>query len=307
MPNGTAKALASSRSGILGLLFHDLDPGGDAADVDDSPLYLDRVLRGAESAATAAGNALLIAATRGRTGRDLAYSIAGKVDGLVVFAQSLPTSDQAALARTVPIVTVGGSKGTDDVSVDNRTGMRELVRHLLQVHGLRRFVFIGGPPRSPDAMSRFAGYRDALREAGLPVTAKPDAGGSFTESGGESAAERLLASPAGEAAQAIVCANDEMAIGARNVLAGRGIRIGTDVAVTGFDNIAAARHTSPPLTTVNQPMRRVGREAVELLLRRLREPQNPPHRVQLPTDPVIRRSCGCGGPDERNAEEKEDR
>lgn len=295
VPNGTAKALASSRSGILGLLFHDLDPAGEAQDVEDSPLYLDRVLRGAEGAATAAGNALLIAATRGRSGRELAYSIVGKVDGLVVFAESLPVADQAALARSVPVVTVGGSKGQDEVTVDNRSGMRELVRHLLQAHALRRLAFIGGPPRSPDAISRFAGYRDALREAGIPVPTKPDACGSFTESGGEAAARRLLDRDPADIPQAMVCANDEMAIGARNVLAGNGIRVGTDMAVTGFDNIAAARHTFPPLTTVNQPMRRVGREAVGLLLRRLHEPQLPPQRVHLPTEVVVRNSCGCTG------------
>ncbi|MGI8415531.1 MAG: LacI family DNA-binding transcriptional regulator [Nakamurella sp.] len=292
VPNGTAKALASNRSGILGVLFHDLD-SGDGLGLD-SPLYLDRVLRGAEQAATAAGDALLIAATRGRSGRDLAYSVAGKTDGLVLFARSLNQSDTAALAGLVPVVTVGraGSRlPHDDVSVDNRGGMRLLVEHLLQTHGLRRLAFVSGPPRTPDSVARFAGFRDALAATGLPIPDKPDADGEFTQSGGQLAAEAILERERG--VQAIVCANDEMAIGVRAVLARRRVRVPSDIAVTGFDDITASRYVSPSLTTVHQPMREVGIQAISLLLRRLREPTGPRRSVVLATDAVVRRSCGC--------------
>lgn len=292
VPNGSAKALASNRSGILGVLFHDLDSGDDP--VHESPLYLDQVLRGAEQAATAVGDALLIAATRGRSGRDLAYSVAGKTDGLVLFARSLTRSDTVALAGLVPIVTVGraGSRlPYDDVSVDNRGGMRVLVEHLLTRHGLRRLAFVSGPLRTPDSIARFAGFRDALTAAGLPAPDKPTAEGAFTEAGGELAAEVILA--ADRQVQAIVCANDEMAIGVRAVLRRNQLRVPADIAVTGFDDIAASRHLRPGLTTVHQSMREVGIQAVSLLLQRLREPAAARNSVVLAAEAVIRRSCGC--------------
>jgi LacI family transcriptional regulator len=292
VPNGSAKALASNRTGIIGVLFHDLDAGDDGA--VDSPLYLDQVLRGAEQAATAAGDAVLIAATRGRTGRDLAYSVAGKADGLVLFARSLGRADTAALASMVPIVTVGrgGSRWPhDDVSVDNRSGMRDLVAHLVGVHQLRKLAFVSGPPRTPDSIARFAGFRDALIAAGLPAPDKPDADGEFTEAGGELAAQAILAQ--NRQVQAIVCANDEMAIGVRAVLAARRLQTPQDIAVTGFDDIAAARHLNPALSTVHQPMREVGRQAVSLLLQRIQDPAAARNMVVLDTETVIRRSCGC--------------
>src|ERR1700739_4206987 len=102
VPSGPARGLASRRSGIVGLLFPDLGRSGDAE--QESPLYVDQVIRGAERAATAVGDAVLIAATQSASGRELAFSVAGKVDGLVVMARSLADEDITAIARSVPVV-----------------------------------------------------------------------------------------------------------------------------------------------------------------------------------------------------------
>ena len=88
--------------GSVGLLFPDLGLSGDTE--EESPLYVDQVIRGAERAATSAGDAVLIAATRTASGRELAFSVAGKTDGLVVMARSLSEPDIAILARSVPVV-----------------------------------------------------------------------------------------------------------------------------------------------------------------------------------------------------------
>jgi len=87
VPSGPARGLASRRAGVVGLLFPDLGQSGAAE--EESPLYVDQVIRGAERAATSVGDAVLIAATRGASGRQLAFSVAGKADGLVVMARSL--------------------------------------------------------------------------------------------------------------------------------------------------------------------------------------------------------------------------
>lgn len=291
VPSGPARGLASRRAGIVGLLFPDLGRSGEAE--EESPLYVDQVIRGAERAATAVGDAVLIAATLCESGRDLAFSIAGKVDGLVVMARSLSDEDVDTLARILPVVMLANNRtrsGLDFVGADNRTGARDVTAHLIGQHGYDDLAFVSGPPQSPDSDDRFAGFCDALGQAGLPVPDAPAATGGFTEAGGEQAVRAMLAE---RAPRAIVCGNDEMAIGALAALRAARLRVPADVAVTGFDDIAATRHVRPGLTTVHQPMRELGERSVQVLLGRLADPDGPPFCVVLPTETVIRGSCGC--------------
>lgn len=300
VPSGPARGLASRRAGVVGLLFPDLGLSGDTE--DESPLYVDQVIRGAERAATSAGDAVLIAATRTASGRELAFSVAGKSDGLVVMARSLTEPDIAVLARSVPVVVLAthdATGGPDFVGVDNRSGCREITAHLIQAHGYTDLAFLAGPDDSPDSEERFAGFCEALAEAGLPVPAGPDAAGGFTEAGGRQAVAALL--EAGRRPRAIVCGNDEMAIGALTALRAGRLRVPGDVAVTGFDDISAAHHLRPALTTVRQPMRELGERSVRMLLARISDPAAPRQSVVLPTQTVIRRSCGCAGRSARTA------
>jgi len=292
VPSGPARGLASKRAGVVGLLFPDVGQSGEAE--EESPLYVDQVIRGAERAATLAGDAVMIAATRTASGRDLAFSVAGKTDGLVVMARSLSEADIGALSRSVPVVVLAGyaaEDGPDFVGADNRSGSREITTHLIEVHGHTDLAFLAGPPDSPDSGERFEGFREALWQAGLAVPGEPTASGGFTEAGGQQAVTAMLA--AGRAPRAIVCGNDEMAIGALIALRGGRLRVPADVAVTGFDDIAAAHHVRPGLTTVRQPMRELGEQSVRMLLGRLANPAAPRQSVTLPTRTVIRRSCGC--------------
>src|SRR5580693_7782700 len=308
VPSGPARGLASKRAGVVGLLFPDLGQSGEAE--EESPLYVDQVIRGAERAATSVGDAVMIAATRTASGRDLAFSIAGKTDGLVVMARSLSEADIAALSRSVPVVVLAGysaEDGPDFVGADNRSGSREITAHLIEVHGHTDLGFLAGPADSPDSGERFEGFCEALRQAGLPVPGEPAASGGFTEAGGRAAVAALLAGgdlaggdlaggeplAGGRTPRAIVCGNDEMAIGALIALRARRLRVPADVAVTGFDDIAAAHHVRPGLTTVRQPMRELGEQSVRILLDRITDPAAPRRSVILPTRTVIRRSCGC--------------
>ena len=291
VPSGSARGLARRRTGIIGLLFPDF--AGEAE--QESPLYVDQVIRGAERAAATAGNAVLIAATRSASGRDLAFSVASKVDGLVVMARSLTDQDLATIGQNVPVVALANrpecTSGLDRVGADNRGGTRALVDHLVEQHSCRDLVFIGGPQRSPDSMERFAGFREALKASGLHARQHPDAIGGFTEPGGARAVGELLEHR--KLPDAVVCGNDEMAIGALAVFKRAKIKVPADVAVTGFDDIAATRHLAPPLTTVRQPMFELGQQAVRAVLTRVVEGSTEPREVVLPTELVVRRSCGC--------------
>jgi LacI family transcriptional regulator len=298
LPNGSARGLAERRVGIIGLLFPDL--GKDAEAESESPLFVDQVIRGAERAATLVGDAVLIASTEGAAGRERARSIAGKVDGLVVTAGSLSKADLASIARSIPVVLVAAQTSQrvlDAVGADNLGGSRLITEHLLE-HGYRDLAFVAGPAQSPDSIQRFAGFRAALGTwlertgADLGVPSAPHAHGGFTEAGGARAMAEIL-DGRDRPPQAVVFGNDEMAIGGLSVLRARKLRVPTDVAITGFDDIASARHIRPALTTVRQPMRQLGEEAVRMLLERMDKPEAGQQTLTLPTELEIRRSCGC--------------
>ena len=174
------------------------------------------------------------------------------------------------------------------VTVDNYSGMKRCVEHLITEHGCRRILFVSGPPVVHDARLRLLAYRDAMRENGLELREDMIARGDFTDHV-ESAVEELLARY--PRPDAIVCANDEMAESTYRVLAAHGLRPGTDVAVTGFDDNVAAAFLDPPLTTVRQPKWAIAREAAELALSILRGEN--PEPVTLPAELICRCSCGC--------------
>jgi LacI family transcriptional regulator len=290
VPNHSARSLARRRAGIVGLLFPDF--GGDGPG-SESALYVDQVIRGAERAASTAGDAILIAATRGQGGM-LARSVVGKVDGLVVLAGSLGAKELAETSKRVPVVLMATHTAPhrlDFVGADNRGGAGAVTAHLLSTHQLKDIAFVAGPHRSPDSRERFVGFRQALIAAGITPPDAPEVHGDFTEAGGGRAVEELLTRR--RTPRAIVFGNDEMAIGGVAVLRRHRLRIPGDVAVTGFDDIATGRHVRPALTTVRQPMRDIGEIAVRTLLDRLADRTAPRHTTVLPTELVLRASCGC--------------
>ncbi|MFD7071054.1 LacI family DNA-binding transcriptional regulator [Streptomyces sp. NPDC059913] len=303
VPSGNARGLASRTTGVLGLCFPDYaDPEAEAeaedSDADDAVmLYSDQIIRGMERAARRHGYALLIAALLDGGTEDLVAKVAGRVDGFAVMARTVPTEDLDVLSRRLPVVMLAGPREIDHLDhivVANTDGERELTRHLIEDHGLRRLAFVGGETDSPDAEARFLGFRQACADAGLPVPEAPDLRiAMMTQAEGARAAEALLDRP-GERPQGMLFANDQMAVGALRALARRGVRVPEDVAVTGFDGIPLSRIVTPSLTTVRQPIRRLGEQAVELLVQRLAERDREPVSLMLPVSQARRASCGCG-------------
>jgi DNA-binding LacI/PurR family transcriptional regulator/signal transduction histidine kinase len=226
-----------------------------------------------------------------------ALANAATVDGLIIPTGSISILDikgislQRYYAR-LPLVTVARSvAGFSGVMLDNGRGLRDLMTHLIVDHGYQRIVFVNGPPDHSDAYERYQAYVETLRAHHLPVNEDLIVPGDFNiESGGE--AIRLLLDERHVNFEAVVTANDLMAFGALRELRARGIDVPREVAVAGFDDHRHSRLTLPPLTTVRQPTFQVGREAVSLLLAQL-DGDAAPQQIALPTQLIIRESCGC--------------
>lgn len=306
VPSGNARGLASRSTGVLGLCFPDYsDPdaeseAGQEADDDAAMLYSDQIIRGMERAARRHGYALLIAASLKGGPESLVARVAGRVDGFAVLARTVPTEDLEVISRRQPVVMLAGPREhvqldhLDHIEVANADGQRELTRHLIEDHGLRHLAYVGSAEESPDVAARFRGYREACRAAGVAVRDEPDLRvPMMTQAEGARATAALL-DRTGDRPDALLFANDQMAVGALHTLERRGVRVPGDVAVTGFDGIALGRLVHPALTTVRQPMRRMGEEAVELLVRRLNgTADSEPVSLMLPVSVVRRSSCGC--------------
>jgi LacI family transcriptional regulator len=178
------------------------------------------------------------------------------------------------------------------VTSDNLSGSAAVVAHLIRDHGKRRLFWVHGPADSPDSRERRYGLDYVLRTS-PQCTLTGFYEGFYSVESGEKAGESLLAMPRRDLPDAIVSANDQMAIGVVRALARAGVRVPEDVAVVGFDDIFPGSLCDPPLTTVHQPMRKLGERACARLLERIANPSLRPATELLPTELVLRSSCGC--------------
>jgi DNA-binding LacI/PurR family transcriptional regulator len=219
-------------------------------------------------------------------------------DGAIVVSGSLGIlAGVAALKelcqalRPLPLCSISVHvPGVPSLIVSNRRGMAAVVEHLVGVHGRRRVACIRGPLSSVEAQDRFDGYKDALARHGILLDPTLVRTGDFWIPSGAAAIADLL--DQGARFDALVAANDYMALGALDALRGRGVTVPGDVLVAGFDDTAVARLASPSLTTVGQPLERLGRCAVESVLRQL-EGAATPESMELEVELVLRQSCGC--------------
>ena len=281
-PNGAARALATQRHGAIGLVFPHL-----------SGPYYAGVLQGVEAEATSQHVNLAIIGTHERVqAADLVTALGSRVDGLLIMGRTVDDrliADLQARQLAVVVVSRPGVGRADVVCTENRESARALAAHVIE-HGHRQIAFIGDPGSSPDAAERWDGFRAAHRDHGLAVPIRPVVS-PFREVEGRSAALRAMATPSRPTA--LFCANDEIAMGAYAAAAELGLTIPSDVAVTGWDDIAVARFLAPRLTTVRQPLVEIGRRATHLLLERIAAKRQRPVSIVLPTEIIIRSSCGC--------------
>ena len=299
VPDSAAQSMVRKRKEVIGLVA--IESRGPDTDIEqEGLLFIEEVLRGVESPLSRVGWSVLISVLRGPDRAD-AYrwllKISAKVDGILIAEGLVPSTQLARLAARVPVVLVAGSPDephADVVDADNRGGTQALVRHMVEQHGKTRLFYVAGPAEAPDARERrivfeetLAGYQ-GVRLAGCFE-------GRFAAVSGQQAVREILAAPRRALPDAIICGNDQMAIGAMRELHRAGLRVPADIAVAGFDDMHLGALLSPPLTTVRQPMRLLGERACSMLLDRIADPALPRRVEQLATTLVVRESCGCRG------------
>jgi len=216
-----------------------------------------------------------------------------RVDGLVLSRMRLNDWRVEYLAQMgFPFVTLGRTAMPIDhpyIEVDGRAGFAALVRRLAAWEH-RRIAYIGAPPDLKLQADRLAGYRAGLEAVGIAFDDALVAEGNLTRVGGYEAARLLLSLP--EPPTALIGANDLTAIGAMRAARERGLIVGRDLAVAGFDGIEDAEHTQPPLTTLNQPVYELARRLVSMLLSLLDGEPLAERHILLQPELIVRESTG---------------
>ena len=284
-PNLAARGLALGTTNVIAAVI----PGG----VDNilSDPYFPSLLRGVALAADKHDHFVML--SLGETGfRHTVDEIArqGVVAGIVFSAGQVddPLLEPLVDSQT-PMVSVGRSD--DDrvsyVDVDNRGSAKQITSHLLRL-GHRRVATIAGPSFAPAAVDRLAGYSAAMESFGMRVDDNLVCEGDFSEASGRAGMRLLLE----HRPDAVFAASDRMAAGALNEIRAAGLRVPEDIALAGFDDMLLAAEMEPPLTTVRQRPEKLGETALTLLLDRIAAPASPSQRVILPTELIVRASCG---------------
>jgi PAS domain S-box-containing protein len=232
---------------------------------------------------------------------NMLYQLAGadNVDGLVIWTGMLGhyvgTGEMQKFCRRfhpLPVVSIElPLEGIPSVVGDFQQSVRAMVVHLIKVHGYRRIAFIRGPEDSLTGEERYHAYTAALAEHGIPFDPDLVAPGDFFAPSGAKAMHLLL-DERGVNFEAVIAANDNMAIDASQALQARGSRVPDDVAVVGVDDIEESSCVTPPLTTARVPFYKWGRRSAELLLAQL-EGERVPEIERVPLELVVRQSCGC--------------
>jgi DNA-binding LacI/PurR family transcriptional regulator len=283
VPRHAARVLAGKRTNTIGLLLPEI-----------SGAFFQPMLKGIEAGAHETGYDLLIHSTQihNPSHRPLGEH---NTDGLLVFTNSLDNQELARWYRIkFPVVllhqTPPDSLNIPVITIENKDGAAMLVSHLIEEHNRRRIVFLQGPKGHEDSVWRERGYREALEMHKIKFDSRLIASGGFDDEEAFAAIQQMLSN--GINFDAVFAGDDDAAIGAIRALRMAERIVPEDVSVVGFDDIPFARYLSPALTTVRAPIEEVGREAVRQLAR-LMNGEQAEALTLMPTELVIRESCGC--------------
>lgn len=283
IPSAVARSLKNDKTHTIGVSVPD----------NTNPAFAE-LLRGVEDAAFAVGYNIVLCNGYEDPRRQAAHLrglIEKRIDGLVLVAGSAGQELAPLLAdQRVPIVLADhevAAVDTDVIGLDHEATGYAATRHLLEL-GHRRIACVAGPARQPAGQERLAGFRRALREAGIEPDPDYLVHGDPDCQGGHDAARQLLALPTPPTA--LFACNDLMALGALCAAQEAGVAVPAGLSVVGGDDLGMAAFTTPRLTTVAQPTYDMGRQLAELLLRRIRGDQQPRRRERLQGRLVVRHS-----------------
>jgi DNA-binding LacI/PurR family transcriptional regulator len=284
VPSVSARNLATNRTNTIGLVLTEI--------VGE---FFTPMLEGIEKVTSAANFNLLIS-TSSRPQSDSHLAMGPKnTDGLLIFLDSITPAELNSLyAAEFPIVLIYQSPPPGMkipcVTIENKAASRRIMDHLIEVHGRKRIVFLRGPEGNEDSYWRETGYEQSL----LAHQIQPDPAligiGEYDREVAKRSIQKMLAE--GVQFDAIFSSDDESAIGVYAALQEADLRIPEDIPVVGFDDQLLSSYIHPSLTTIHAPTREVGQEAARQLISLIRTGSVVPLTL-LPTELIIRESCGC--------------
>lgn len=287
VPHAAARNLASRKTRVIGLLLNNLHND-----------FFVPLLNGVEAVVRKKGYNLIVA-TYHASSRETSQPPIGphNTDGLLVFSDGLVDEDLSSLHESgFPMVLVHRTPPPGvpipSVTVENIEVTRQLIEHLIQVHGRKRILFLRGPADQEDSRRRESGYRAALRANGIMVDENLIIAGDFERDIAYQAMNQVLGDGRQVPFDAVFTGDDDAAIGVLKSLHEHLLRVPEDVSVIGFDDLGFASFLNPPLTTVRAPIERVGQIATQRLFDILNN-QPSDDVLVLPTEIIYRRSCGC--------------
>jgi LacI family transcriptional regulator len=289
VPNTAARNLQRQRTDTIAIVVPT------AGDLRFSDPFFSEFLSGLVTTSSDAGFSLVITADRQYDERETYLQLIGsrRVDGFVLVRMRREDPRITLLKEAgVPFVTFGRVPGTNGilaVDEDDMRGIQLIVDHLVSL-GHRRIAFIGEPLHFTKSLHRFEGYQQGLEAHRLPFEPELVATANYRQQSGREAARQLLELP--EPPTAIIACNDLLALGTASAVQARGLEVGHDISVTGYDNIPLAEYTQPPLTTVDQPAHQLGSLVAEMLIAAIRGEPVSPKQVILQPKVVVRQSTG---------------
>jgi LacI family transcriptional regulator len=280
-PRGRPRPAVVTRHDVQGLVLADL-----------TGAYDSEFVMGFESAAAELGQGVALVVVRRRhDATGVLHALAERVDGLAIGANTVPDSVVHDLSRGLPVVVFARAEvtGCGCVRTENVGNAALLTSHLLE-HGRSHLVFVGDPDSSPDVAERYSGFRLAHVVAQVAMR-RPALRVPLVEGAGIQVADEILRRRV--KVDGLVCGNDDIALAIIKRLQDNGLSLPDDLAVVGWDDVLAARYIRPALTTVRQPIRDLGRLAAEQLQAYIVAEQPAVGVRMLPTQVVVRSSCGC--------------
>jgi DNA-binding LacI/PurR family transcriptional regulator len=282
-PNAIARGLVTQRTQAIGVVVTSIeDP------------FVAQIVRGIEEVAGNHGYRVFLATSHNDPARELSVVTAlreWRVDGVIVAASRVGSLYGPHLQRIgVPIVLINNQHpGTfiHTIAVDDAQGAKLATNHLISL-GHRVIGHVRGPANHRASQNRLAGYRSALKQAGIAFDPTLVASANGLADGGEQILQLLSHAPR---PTAVFCYNDMTAIGALAVLKPNNVRVPDDISLVGFDDIPFATYVDPPLTTIRQPMMDMGQRAMHMALTLMNETKLQVQNLVISGELVVRASA----------------